>query len=359
MNPTDLVPTSDVLSAPAGWFQFFLLLTFPLHLLAMNALVGGTLTALVARFLPGPAYRELGHRLARALPFLVAFTVNLGVAPLLFLNVLYGPFLYTAAVLMGFLWLSVVVLVILAYYGSYWYDFSFQRLGSLGTPLLVAVLALLMGVGFLYSNLSTLMLAPEAWPRWFDQPGGGLLNLADRTLLPRYLHVITSSMAVGGILVALYCRKALAGQPEVAEAGTRLGLRLFSWLTLLQVALGSWFLMSLPRPVMLRFMGGDPWATGLLAFGLLLTVGALITGFRGKVVAAFAHTPPMVYVMALMRDEVRTGFLARYFQRSQVPVVPEWSPLVLFLGTLVVGVAVIAWMLMQLRNLQEAPKGNS
>ncbi len=35
------IPTADSIPVAWGWFQFLLLLTFPLHLLAMNAMVGG------------------------------------------------------------------------------------------------------------------------------------------------------------------------------------------------------------------------------------------------------------------------------------------------------------------------------
>ena len=37
------IPSADTIPVAWGWFQFLLLLTFPLHLLAMNALLGGLL----------------------------------------------------------------------------------------------------------------------------------------------------------------------------------------------------------------------------------------------------------------------------------------------------------------------------
>ena len=40
------IPSADTIPVAWGWFQFLLLLTFPLHLLAMNAMVGGLAIAL-------------------------------------------------------------------------------------------------------------------------------------------------------------------------------------------------------------------------------------------------------------------------------------------------------------------------
>ena len=54
----------------------------------------------------------------------------------------------------------------------------------------------------------------------------------------------------------------------------------FTMLTALQLGLGAWYLVSLPRPVMLLFMGGGKAATALLVAGLALTVAA--PGRRGS-----------------------------------------------------------------------------
>lgn len=348
MNPANLIPVADTLTAPNGWFQFFLMLTFPLHLFAMNAMLGAGLVAFISHLFPGRAHRELSHELAKALPFLVAFTVNLGVAPLLFVNVIYGHLLYSSTVLMGLYWLAVIPLLIIAYYLAYIYDFSFKKLGNLAMFVLLAVLALLMAVGFIFSNNMTMMISPASWSRWFTTPGGTLLNLADPTLLPRYLHIITGSLAVGGLFSALYATTVLKSDPEVSEAGQKLGMQLFSWLTLLQLGVGSWFLLSLPKQTMMRFMGGGTIATALLAVGILLAVATLVTGFKRLVLPTLWLTLPLVYVMSFMRDVVRGNFLVPYFNPTTVPVQVQWSPLVLFLVSLVLGLGVVVWMLLQL-----------
>ncbi len=352
MNPQNLVPVADTLTAPNGWFQFFLMLTFPLHLFAMNAMLGTGLVAFVAHLFPGRAYRELSHELAKALPFLVAFTVNLGVAPLLFVNVLYGHLLYSSTVLMGVYWLAVIPLLIIAYYLAYIYDFSFKKLGNLAMFVLLVVMLLLLLVGFVFSNNMTMMISPASWSRWFATPGGTLLNLADPSLLSRYLHMMTGSLAVGGLFAALYASTVLKSDVEVSEAGRKLGMQLFSWLTLLQVGVGTWFLLSLPKNTMSRFMGGGTIATALLVVGMLLAVAVLVTGFKRLALPSVCLTLVLVYVMSFMRDVIRGNFLAPYFNPTTVPVQVQWSPLVLFVASLVCGLALVAWMLSRLINLK-------
>ena len=106
-----IIPSADTIPVAWGWFQFLLLLTFPLHVLAMNAMVGGLAIGVVQHFRGGDSRRRLAHRIAIVLPLVIAFAVNFGVAPLLFLQVLYGAFFYTSSILMGVPWLLLVAVL--------------------------------------------------------------------------------------------------------------------------------------------------------------------------------------------------------------------------------------------------------
>src|SRR5271165_6599219 len=109
------------LPAPVWLLRTLLLLTFFLHVLFMNCLLGGTTITLVCmmRRTTSAFSARLAGDLGRLLPSVFAFTITLGVAPLLFLQVMYGHLLYTSSILIGVPWLAVIGLVILAYYGVY------------------------------------------------------------------------------------------------------------------------------------------------------------------------------------------------------------------------------------------------
>lgn len=306
MNP--LVPTPDAIPVAWGWFQFLLLLTFPLHLLCMNATVGSAAIGLYARLWPAADGRRLAHELARLLPFLVAFTVNFGVAPLLFNQVLYGHFLYVSSVLMAVFWLGIIPLLILVYYALYLYDFRCNRSGAAGTLLLVFALGGLGAIAFVFTNNMTLMLDPLKWTAYFGNDSGTLLNLDDPTLVPRYLHFLVGALAVGGLVVAVF-GKFLGRRDAALEAvAVRLGMATFSWATLVQVLAGVWFLVTLPRPVMLLFMGRDPLATASFVAALLLVPLALVAGFRRQIYLAAGCAAGLVVLMSFLRAYVRTGF---------------------------------------------------
>ena len=83
-----IIPQPDTIPVGWGWFQFLLLLTFPIHLLAMNAMLGGLAIGIVQHMKGGALQKQLAHRIAISLPLVIAFVVNFGVAPLLFVQVL-------------------------------------------------------------------------------------------------------------------------------------------------------------------------------------------------------------------------------------------------------------------------------
>ena len=349
MNP--LIPTADVIPVSWGWFQFLLLLTLPLHLLCMNALVGSAGIAFYARLRPGENYRRLAHELAKMMPFLVAFTINFGVAPLLFNQVLYGQFLYVSSILMGVFWLAVIPLLIIAYYALYLYDFRFNRLGTAGTLLLALALLVFFAIAFIYTNNMTLMLDPQKWTAYFGNDSGTLLNLGDPTVIPRYLHFIIGALAVGGLAVALFGKLRGRRDPEVGGLAVEIGMKTFFRLTLVSILAGLWFLVALPREIMLMFMGGNLLATLTFIVALILVVVVLLAALRNRVYLTTGLAVGLVVLMSFLRAYVRSGFQGKNFSPNMLEVVPQYGPMILFFVTLVAGVVCIGWMLKQLAGL--------
>ncbi len=340
-----MIPTPDAIPTSWGYFQFFLLLTFPLHLFFMNSLLGSTGVALYAHFKGDDESKGLAYELAKVIPLLVALTVNFGVAPLLFVQVLYGHLFYASSILMGLFWILIVPILLIAYYATYWYDFKFAALGRAGILVLGCGYLLFLLVGFFISNNMTMMLHPEGWSAYLETSSGTLLNSGDTTLWPRYLHSMVGATAIGGLFVALYGRFLARTKPGVGALATRVGLKLFMVLTLLQVAVGGWFLMALPRELMLLFMGRNSLATASFMVSLLLMLVALFAAWRQRVYLASAAGALLVVAMVFMRDFLRGGYLKEVFSMEMLQVVPEYSPLLFFLVTLVIGLILVVWMI--------------
>ncbi len=353
MNP--LIPTPDTIPVAWGWFEFLLLLTLPLHLVCMNMLLGFSGVSLFARLRGDETSRRLAFELARVLPFLVAFTVNFGVAPLLFNQVLYGQFLYVSSILMAAFWLAVIPLLIFAYYAIYLYDFRFRSLGRAGAVFIGLALVAILLIAFVFTNNMSLALDPARWVAYFRNASGTLLNIGDPTLFPRYLHFVVGGFAVGGLAVAVFARFWRQRDPQVAELANRIGMQTFTYLTMVQVLLGMWFLMALPREIMLIFMGRNLLATAVFVVALLLSMSVLVTGLRRQVVLTAGLAFVLVFLMAVMRDLARIAYHAPFFRAESLQVLPQYSPMVMFFVTLAAGSVCIVWMIRQvLRSLKKA-----
>jgi hypothetical protein len=337
MDAARLIPAAEAIPSPWGWFEALLLLTFTLHVLFMNLTVGSAVIALAGRFTGRQLdlARELGHRL----PTTLALQINLGVAPLLFVQVLYGQFLYTSSVLMAGWWLSAIAAVILGYYCLYIHDAKGASSPGLSRLALAFSLAMLLYTGFLLSSNMTLMLRPEAWGAYAANPRGSFLNVSDPTLFARYAHMLLAAPAVAGLYVALLGRK--KRRLDWVEHG----LKWFTRLTMAQFLVGAWLLLALPRPVMLAFMGRDPLATGLLAAGSVAGLAAVVAAARKLTAAAVWLTLLTVALMAATRAQVRSLTLAPYFSPASLPTTGDNTPFFVFALSLLVGLAVIAYML--------------
>jgi hypothetical protein len=340
-----LIPRPDTITVAWGWFQFLLLLTFPVHLLAMNAMVGGLAIGVVQHFKGGPVRLRLAHRLAILLPLVIAFAVNFGVAPLLFSQVLYGHLFYTSSILMGPFWLAIVPVLILAYYGAYLYDFRFQQLAGAGRWLALAVLVALFAIGFLFVNNMLLMILPERFAVYFSNMGGSLPAADHPVLLPRYLHMMTGAVAVGGLFVALAGRFQADRDPELAAQARDVGMQTFFWGTAVNVLNGLWFLLAQPREIMLIFMGGNLLATICFTVALLAVAMMLVTAWKKRLWPTFWLALTVVFLMTFLRAWLRAGYLQEVFNLGQLQVVPEYSPMWFFFAILLLGLICIAWML--------------
>jgi hypothetical protein len=352
-----IIPTADPIPLPAPFWLFKLLLivTFILHILVMNFMLGSGVLAAIAKFKArkDENFRRLFEDLSRKIPSLLAATITLGVAPLLFLQVLYGQFFYSSSVLIGWPWFLVLIFLTLAYYGFYLIAFKKGATTSkVGWVILLSVL-LIFVVGFFYSNNMTLLLTPEQWAaKYHADPSGWNLNWGEQTLIPRFLHFFIAAMAVGGLFIASIGLFRWKQDTEYARFLIKFGGRWFMYVTMLQIAAGLWFLISLPREKMMLFMGDNVLATVALLIGI---VGALAAIFftsetlrkadpRKGFYLVSGLTIGVIIFMAIMRDALRDAYLTNYFSAKNFAVQTQWDVLILFLVLFVGGVAL--WLVM-------------
>jgi hypothetical protein len=358
MGP-NAIPLPDPLPLPAPvWLAWFLeILTFLLHLLAMNVLLGGSILALVSRrAVSGPNadhHRAFLALFTRHAPVMVAATVSLGVAPLLLVQVLYGRLFFASSVLMAWFWLAVVPILIVAYYGTYLLAYRGEAVGRPAPVLGTLVAVLFAAIGFVYVTNMTLMLRPDTFVSAFRESGQGLhLNLGDPTFVPRYLHFLLGAVAVAAAALAGLGLAWRRGNPDLGRWALRRGALWFGATTGVNFAIGLWFLFAQPEERLLYLIGGSKWAAVLLAVGILGALGALAV--TPMIVQAqdpakplrglFASLGVTLLAMILLRDQVRTSALAEAGFIPTPWVEPQWGAIAVFLLLLVGAVATIVWM---------------
>ncbi len=344
MDPSALIPVPDSIPVHWAWLDFFFILTFVLHLLFMNAMVGSAVIAMVRSIRSNLLSHDLtiAKHVSQKLPYTIAFTVNMGVAPLLFIQVLYGGFIYTSSVLMGWYWLSIIGIVITAYYCAYIFDFRFDSLGRSRTIFISASVILMLVTGFLFTCNMTLMLTPEKWVQYFSNPRGTILNLSQPMLIPRYLHFVCASIAVGGLFLALFGKVKTKGEEDNEMIMS--GMKWFFNATFVQIIIGIWFAASLPQDIVHLFLGRSTSAT-LYALGALAgAAAALFFGYKRQVWQAAASLVFTVIFMALVRNMVRIQYLKPYFTLSDLKISPQYIPMALFIVTLAAGSGLIFYM---------------
>ncbi len=345
MDPKTLIPAPDYLLVPGYWFESLLILAFFLHLLFMNVMVGLSVISFFGKYTrkkspsdPGIKHFEKDASIHLTIAFAIA--INLGVATLLFVQILYGQFLYISSQLMAVYWISVIALVIVAYYLAYYNKFKYDNTIIDKQYLKATTMILLLIVGFFFVNNMTTMLTPDAWVAYFKNPAGSFINFKEPTLLPRYLHFMTASIAIGGLFVAIVWKLKKDASPEIASRNIEMGMSWFTMATLVQTAFGAWFLFSLPTDISALFLGKSALHTALLLWVVALAIIVLITGAYQKVWFTLPITVALVFSMVIVRDLVRKAYLDEYMNISDLKVLHQYSPLIVFLMITIISLGV-------------------
>jgi hypothetical protein len=343
MGPLPLVPSTEAIPAPAWLFHTLDVLFFLIHILLINVILGGSILLLARRLRHTTGQDSNTSVLSTKLPVLFALAINMGVAPLLFMQVIFGHLFYTSSVLMGVYWILVIPLVIIAYYGTY-----VQAKGkseTLKTNALALTTAILLYIGFAFTNNLLMMMQPERWTGYFFNRGGTMLDAADPTFIPRYLHFVIASIAVAALASALVWEYRRKHGVENAATRTAGALKIFGVATIAQIAAGLWFLLSLNRDMMMQFMGGDILATVIFMVAFLSGIGAVATSFSGKFRPTLIQAAITVVLMVLTRDQLRSMYLNGVFDPSSLQLAPQYGVLALFVVILLLGVGSVVWML--------------
>jgi hypothetical protein len=349
------------LPAPVWLFKALHVLTLALHFISVELLLGGLLVATWLNFY-GASRRQhaaaalrlnASAALARRLPVVMTYVINLGVPPLLFAQVLYGRALYTSSVLIGFYWIAVVFLLM----GCYWVIYRFAAGTEQGRAvwwqgLLAWLLA--ASVAKIYSTNMTLMLRPEVWGQMYSTTASGIhLPPSDATLMPRWLFMLAGGLWVAGVWMIW-----LAGRRSFEDPCRRYLAANGGWLAVgmlvVQGLLASKVLSSQPETVRQAMathpvyrIAGLVWlasAALVLVFGLWAAARRPTSRPAGWVGVVLLLV--VILSMTLYRDGIRDlTLLGKGLDVWDRKIVTNWSVVGLFLGLFVAGLGGLGWLI--------------
>jgi hypothetical protein len=333
---TDLIPALDAagLPGPPWLFHCLLVSTFFLHLVFMNLTLGGTLMAFVANLRSSGRSSDgnavLAKRLMGINTYAISLAITTGVAPLLFVQVLYQQFFYSGTILLGWIWFSMLILLMIGYYAAYLHK-RFR-----GAWLGVSALTF-FGVAMIHVAVHLIHVQPAKWAQ-FD--ASALSVLTDPTYWPRLLHFVLAAITFAALVSTWWAiRRARAGDDvELNTTIAKSTWRWALWATVLQMVDGFVLFGVLPKPVLLGFMRGGVATLGPLTISILLGIGLLMMLVRasnpvekpGLVSGTLAALTLTIAVMTVTRHQVRVLYLEPATSQFQATIVPQWGNFVLF-----------------------------
>ncbi len=357
MPASSPIPALDPAPIPGPPWLFHVLwvFTFLIHVLFMNAVLGGSVVATLSLlFRKGEPGRRTASFLVEVNTWAISLAITFGIAPLLFLQVIYGRLFYTATILVAAHWLGLLVLLTAAYYLNYVAKYRF-RAGKGATAAVASTAVLLLAIAAIQVAVSLLHQQPSRWASALGDPWAAF---ADRAFLPRWLHFVLAAVTLAAVLVAWLAVRNPDAAPEDADRADRArwGIKLALGATAAQLLVGFWLVGALPGPVLRGFMRGGaatmvPFTLAVvLGFGLLLVLARTVDPLaqRKLVRHALELFGLATILMLVTRHQLREVTLAAEGVTGAPAVAPQWSVLALFLVVLVLCVALSVWALVRM-----------
>lgn len=289
------------------------------------------------------------------LPFSVGAAITAGVAPLLFLQILYREAFYTASLLLFNRWMAVVPVLVIGFYLLYAGKTQRVRGWSPARRAMLAVLAWLcfVFVAYSFTEMHLLALDREAWVPFYASES---LFYGNATKLPRVAMWLAAAVPVAVTIMGWQLWRAAPDEPAMQASSRRLSVAGLAGL--LVAAVAGWAL----RAAMTEAGRAAIWSPMARPYAVLAAVGVLCLAVawalmlrRGRVssvplMVATAGVLQLVIGGAVVREAVRLTRLGNDQLYALHARAAEAGGMPVFLFFLVVNSAVVYWCFRMVRR---------
>lgn len=325
-------------------FQLLMVLTWVFHIAFVHLTLGAGAMALYA-FLKrqqDSKWEKLSIAMTKVTKVSVSMAVVLGVAPLLFTQVIYDPQWYFSNVISAAWVIGFILTLIIAY--TLWFVFYFKN--HEGASHSIAVfgmvgLGLMLFDGFIMHVLSYQSLLPEQWMGWYA-PNGQIDNTGSGIHAyqwQRFGYIIVLSLVMIGAYLMAY---ADYFNPRADKSGDYLSWARGMGTRLALVGLA----MSLPLLALwyadLPVHVADHTTLSFLAIVIISLIAAVFFWFERNNRFEHGYRALVIYsslilALAVLREAIRMAYLNPLgYDIMTYKVVEDWSSTGLFFSTFIV-----------------------
>ncbi|MEW6456374.1 MAG: hypothetical protein AB1410_06660 [Acidobacteriota bacterium] len=332
-------------------FQFLMVLTFALHILFVNFTLGTSFLSIYGYLKGGEYWRYLSRSLVKATIVNISMAMLFGIAPLLFVQVIYDPFWYTSNTISA-IWVIGFILIMMIAYGLTYVLYFKSTPGKESGFAIFGIIAfiLFLFAGFIMHVLNFQLLQPDKWLSWYFK--GASINISGSSLhsfqIPRFLHFLIPSFAMTGIyllLFAWYFKEREDMDKNYLQWVGKTGANLAFVFTLIQVIIGFWWLFSVPSKFTF-------YLNPFLLLGVLLSLGLLFLLYSAKR-EPFKYAIPSIILgfltifgMSYSREALRMKYLGEIgYSIFDYKLNIDWGSTFLFLLTFLIGLIVAGYLL--------------
>lgn len=372
MIPVDS-STLPALPAPFWFVEFFKVLGFALHMLAMNIWFAGLPLAIIAFVLSMKNSRRLAVRMFSQLPVIMALGINFGIVPLLFIQTAYYQVFYTSTILMAWHWFLVLPLLAAAYYSIYICAFSLKPGGKAYYlfPFGFVAMFCLLAIAYIQVNAMSLLGQSETWYAIWEKSQVGAavtgfgINSADPSLWLRYGSMFSLALVTSSAWMVFDANWLIRKTEDKNQTDLDNSYRQWvKWFATFFAFVGSallifvfWKYLALLKSApdtgeWLQTQIGSILGIAVMAVPALVAILMLFSGKSCKSsFLIFLLQFVGVAVFAVFRQFIQNVEVSRIVDVTQIPIKTQWDTVIPFLASFVIGALIIVWMVRQMAIL--------